>query len=394
MEKLTSTSYLEILLRLKTELLTHGIIVSTKLLEALEKSGKPLNLGRKGGAGPAGGRYFEFPNGSIVNTPLWLEENPMCNLILTKINDDQSIELKTRSNEIPPISLKIIENPLFYSETNAEGIRLKQLALMHGNETLATTIYQRCKYWRSNQQCKFCAIELSLENGSTIEEKSPSQVIDVIKAAKKENPHFASHITLTSGTISSNDKGILKYLPVIEAIKNFDPTIKIHFQIEPLIDLSFYDLAKKSGADTVGIHIEILDDRIRKKICPGKGNYSKTDFFNNWDYALKVFGKNQVDTFILTGFDQDLPEFRINLEKIIQHGVIPLLTPARSITGVKYSIPTTSSELYYDLLLFSAKLCLKWNVNPLQNLGGCVRCGGCSTIIDAYNLVKLLENQS
>ena len=35
------------------------------------KSDAEINKGRKGGAGPAGGRFFRLKDGSCVNVPLW-----------------------------------------------------------------------------------------------------------------------------------------------------------------------------------------------------------------------------------------------------------------------------------------------------------------------------------
>ena len=67
------------------------------------------------------------------------------------------------------------------------------------------------------------------------------------------------------------------------------------------------------------------------EICPGKSVISKAQYFESWDHAVEVFGKNQVDSFILMGFGEDLDQFKIDLEEITQHGVIPYLTPARNI---------------------------------------------------------------
>ena len=58
-------------LRLKTELLCKGLVLDGSLIDHYEKQG--LNYGRKGGAGPLGGRYFLLEDDkTLINVALWL----------------------------------------------------------------------------------------------------------------------------------------------------------------------------------------------------------------------------------------------------------------------------------------------------------------------------------
>ena len=122
--------------------------------------------------------------------------------------------------------------------------------------------------------------------------------------------------------------------------------------------------------------------------------------------AVEIFGKNQVSTFILTGFDRlgDTDStgstgddggfnFREKLEEVVKIGVLPLITPVRYLEGVDYEIPSTSSAYFYNLIIYAAKLCKKYGLDPLKNQAGCIRCGGCSPIIDAYEVI-MAENLS
>ena len=68
-------------------------------------------------------------------------------------------------------------------------------------------------------------------------------------------------------------------------------------------------------------------------------------------------------------------------------GVLPLITPVRHLTGVEYKIPGTSSQFFYDLIIYAAELCDKYGLDPTKNQAGCIRCGGCSPLKDAYKLV-------
>lgn len=388
---ITNLQHLKQILQVKVELLCNGIIIKEETLDRLEKTGHSFNFGRKGGAGPAGGRIFRFSNGTIANIPIHIDINPNSIFIIEDIDVNNNVKVKVKEiSNILPVPLQLIPVPDFYKLKNSEEIPYKKIALMHGDRTLATTINQRCRYWRGDQQCKFCALEFSLNNGATIERKSGNQMVETIKVAREENKDFAEHLTLTIGTSENPDKGMSEYLEVIKDIRKSYPRIPIHIQIEPMQDLSWYSKIHGAGANTIGIHLEILDPEKRKEICPGKNFIPISAYFDHWKKAVEVFGKNQVSSFILTGFDRpdEELEFRKTLEEIVKIGVLPLITPVRHISGVEYKIPETSSHYFYDLIIFAAKLCEKYGLDPTKNQAGCIRCGGCSALTDAFELIQ------
>jgi len=420
---------LEQILSLKVNLLVNGFAITPENFERIKSKGFLKSLGRKGGAGPAGGRYFKFPNGSIVNTQIWIKEKKkkesgmgqskkqspqvfiedikedfqvLYDLLfpedfpMTKI--DSSVERVEKligrtylsSLHIP---LYLVKVPRYYCSDSEDGITYKKIALMHGPETMATTIHQTCRYWRGGQECDFCAIEKSLQLGATIENKTGKQIVETIKEAKKEDPRFAKHITLTSGTYSNDGKGVKHYIDVVSIIKKEFPEIPIHIQIEPLKNKDWYNKLKKAGVDTIGIHLEILNEDIRKEICPGKSHLSKEVYFEHWKEAISIFGKSQVSTFIIIGYENNLDKFKKNLEKVLEAGVVPVLTPVRYIPDLEKATPKTSYREMLEITLFVAKLCLKYGINPTKNKAGCIRCGGCSALIDAYNLENLKKSE-
>ena len=367
-------------LRMKTELLCKGLYLDKALIDYYNKEG--ISYGRKGGAGPLGGRYFILEdNKTLVNVALW--DNPQkTNLVLReKVGD--FFEVQDIQNDILFGKLKLIPNPKYYSPEckTSDGIPMKKIALVHGIDCLASTIYQKCVYWACGDACKFCGIELSLKYDTTIEEKNYRQMNEVIAQAKKEGR--CNHMTLTSGTEASNDKGANRYIELLKGVKEENPNLPLHVQIEPLDDLSLITKLRDAGADTIGIHIEILDKYLREIITPGKAHISFELFERNWKHALEVFGKNQVSTFILTGFEEPYEYFFSDLEKIVSFGIIPFITPVRSIPGMK-DLPTTSFNILLEKYIRAAKLMKEYGVNPLENKAGCVRCGGCSAIKEAY----------
>ena len=103
----------------------------------------------------------------------------------------------------------------------------------------------------------------------------------------------------------------------------------------------------------------------------------------NWKHAVDVFGNNQVSSYVLTGFGESKGDLLNAVENIISLGVIPYITPVRSIPGIP-DLPTTNYDELLEIYRKSAKLMKQYGVNPLLNKAGCVRCGGCSAINEAY----------
>ena len=368
----------------KTEILCKGLYLDDKLIDHYKNQGIEISFGRKGGAGPLGGRYFLFENRTLVNAALW--NDPQKSNLVLRENRDGYFEVYDVRNKIEHSKLKLIQNPRYYNSDymTSDGIPMKKIALVHGLDCLSSTIYQKCVYWACGEACKFCGIELSLESDATIEEKNAQQMSEVIAVAKKEGR--CNHMTLTSGTDENIDKGAKRYIELLKGIKKNYPNLPLHVQIEPLEDLSYITELKEAGADTIGIHLEVLNQKIRDSITPGKSRISYESYEKNWKHALEIFGKNQVSSYLLTGFGESPDDFVLDTEKIISLGVIPYITPVRSIPGMK-NLPKTNHNVMVEIYKKAAKLMKEYGVNPLKSKAGCVRCGGCSAINEAYKIV-------
>jgi len=372
----------ETALQQKTELLCKGLYLNEDLISYYQTQGIEIDYGRKGGAGPSGGRYFFLEDmKTIANVALWNTQN-RTDLFL-KENKNGYFQVYNEKKKKFWGKLKLIQNPRFYDPKfkTTDGIPMKKIALVHGINCLSSTIYQKCVYWACGEACSFCGIEVSLKSDATIEEKTSQQMSEVITAAKKEGR--CAHMTLTSGTDETIDKGANRYIEMLKGVKKNHPDIPLHVQIEALENLEYIDKLRESGADTIGIHIEILDENLRREITPGKYSLSYNLFEANWKHAIETFGKNQVSSYILVGFGEVPSEFINQIEKIVSIGVIPYITPVRSIPG-KPNLPPTDYNELMDIYRKTAELMKQYGVNPLKNKAGCVRCGGCSSINEAY----------
>lgn len=368
----------------KTKLLCSGLYLNETLIDHYKTQGIQIDYGRKGGAGPSGGRYFLLEDGlTLVNVALW--NNPNTTDLFLKENRNGYFEVYNEGSNQLFGKLKLIQNPLFYNPKylTSDGIPMKKIALVHGVDCLSSTIYQKCVYWACGEACSFCGIEVSLQNDATLEEKNAKQMSEVITAAKKEGR--CNHMTLTSGTDESKDKGAKRYIEILQGIKKNYNDLPLHVQIEALEDLEYINKLKEAGADTIGIHIEVLNEQLRRDITPGKFHLSYQLFEENWKHAIEVFGQNQVSSYVLTGLGEKKADFLKDVEKLVSVGVIPYITPVRSIPG-KHNLPLTDYNVLLEVYQRTGELMKEYGLNPLKNKAGCVRCGGCSAIKEAYRV--------
>ncbi len=338
--------------------------------------------GRKGGAGPVGGRYFLLPNGRPCGIPI--RSGSMANTYhsstLQPLGENKWLyDHKYELVEVPTSEL--------YENVTKDGIEYGKVALLHGDECLATTVVQSCKYWGSGEQCKFCTIPSSHLSGMTIKEKSPSQIAEVVQRA--EALGAATHVLLTTGTSDDEDMGILRLIEITEAIREVSD-IPVAVQFEPPLDPSYIQKLAKAGVNAVGIHIESVDDSIRAEICPGKHKHGPIELYNKiWDTAREYFKPGDVTTFILQGLGEDGAVTLEFCEKLARRGILPIVTPLRPALGSQLFdfIPSYVGELDQAIRFYKelGKILFKYALNPMRTSGGCSRCGGCTPIQEAYD---------
>jgi radical SAM protein (TIGR04043 family) len=330
--------------------------------------------GRKGGAGPAGGRFFRLKDGSCVNVPLWPDYTNNSPYFL---QNNQVF-----FNGIPLSDIHLVPIPNFYSLLTSDEISMKKIALLHGTDCIASTVVQKCIYWEKNLACQFCGVELSLQTGDTVLIKTPQQLREVIEAAIGEK--VCRHITLTIGSLPQTDKGATIYIKIAKEIKQYYD-IPIHVQLEPPLQMKSLEDLHKNGIDTIGIHIEFFDQGVLQTVCPGKAQIPFEKYESAWKSAVEIFGENQVDSYVILGLGETDESIIKGSENLLRLGVIPYLVPFRPISGTPLaSHPTPDSSRLINLFTQIAQMLRNYGVNPTKSKAGCVRCGACSPLSEAY----------
>ena len=351
--------------RLVTELQVNG-------LRAEPLNGNP---GRRGGAGPSdhraleiGGRTVMVPvyNNASVASPYHLDATPEG--VALSGPDDASLAPVAATKE-----------PVFYGLSTADGIPYRSIALLHSRDVLATTLLQTCIRFRDRtQSCQFCAIEQSLDDDATLVRKTPEQVAEVAEAAVRLDG--VSQLVMTTGTPNADDRGARLMAETAAAVKR-RVDLPIQGQCEPPDDPIWYQRMKQAGIDSLGMHLEVVEPDVRRRILPGKSEITLERYYEAFADAVAVFGRGQVSTYLLAGLG-DSRDALINCSRrLIELGVYPFVVPFVPISGTPLEHhPAPDTNFMVDVYRDVADLLRQGNLRSDQMAAGCAKCGACSAL--------------
>jgi radical SAM protein (TIGR04043 family) len=279
------------------------------------------------------------------------------------------------------LSVEPVARPKFYELSTADGVPYQQIALLHGKDVLATTVVQTCIRYGEDQRCRFCSIEESLRAGSTIAAKTPAQLAEVAEAAVRLDG--VRQLVMTTGTTAGPDRGARHLVRCVAAVLAAVPGLPIQVQIEPPGDLTVLTDLHAAGATSIGIHVESLDDSVRRRWMPGKATVSLREYETSWDEAVRVFGRNRVSTYLLIGLGEDPDELVAGAAGLIERGVYPFVVPMRPTQGTlarRDGARSPDPALVRDVTGRVAELLRAAGMTGADQGAGCAACGACSVL--------------
>ncbi|HEY0535042.1 MAG TPA: MSMEG_0568 family radical SAM protein [Actinoplanes sp.] len=279
------------------------------------------------------------------------------------------------------LSLDVVRRPKFYDLSTSDGVPYEQIARLHGRDVLATTVVQTCVRYTEDQRCRFCTIEESLRAGATIAAKTPAQLAEVAAAAVRLDG--IAQMVMTTGTTAGPDRGARNLVRCVRAVREAVPGLPIQVQIEPPGDLAVIDDLREAGAVSIGIHVESLDDDVRRRWMPGKGAVPMAEYEKAWDHAVRVFGRNQVSTYLLVGLGEDPDELVRGAARLISQGVYPFVVPFRPTAGTlarRDGVSAPAPALVRDVSARVAALLRAAGMLGADQKAGCAACGACGVL--------------
>jgi radical SAM protein (TIGR04043 family) len=169
---------------------------------------------------------------------------------------------------------------------------------------------------------------------------------------------------------------------VLEAV----PGLPVQVECEPPGDLAWIRALYDAGATAIGVHIEALDEEVRRRWMPGKSTVPLARYEETWDEAVRVFGANRVSTYLLVGLGEDPDELIAGAGRLIDRGVYPFVVPFRPMSGTlaaRDGVPAPSAELLRYVTEGVAAKLRAAGMTGADQKAGCAACGACSVLSTA-----------
>lgn len=341
---------------------------------------------RRGGAGPSDHKAVTIDGVTIMvpvhTTTAW--HSPY----LAQMPNSNGVSQLMRGN-IPIAEISFPEKPKFYDLKTAEGIPYSHIATLHSKDVLASTVLQTCiRFNNRKKSCQFCAIGQSLAAGRTIAHKTPAQLAEVALAAV--NLDGVKHMVMTTGTPPTPDRGakiLCESAAAVKAVVN----LPIQAQCEPPDRDAWFQTMKDSGIDSLGMHLEAVTPEIRNRIMPGKASVSIARYTEAFEAAVTVFGRGQVNTYILAGLGDTAEAILTMSRQLIEIGVYPFVVPFVPITGTPLEDhPAPTPDFMRSILTPLGAMLSKANMRAADIKAGCGKCGACSTV-SAYETKQVVS---
>jgi radical SAM protein (TIGR04043 family) len=353
-----------------------GRLITELQVRGVAEAAVAGNPGRRGGAGPSDHRALTI-DGTTVMVPVYnaaAQDSPY----RLQSGEGGAVALADRDGTAltavqPPAE------PAFYGLHTAEGIPYRAIALLHGRDVLATTLLQTCIRFRDRREsCQFCAIEQSLDDGRTLVRKTPEQVAEVAEAAVRLDG--VRQLVLTTGTPNSDDRGARIMADTARAVKR-RVALPIQAQCEPPEDPLWYVRMKEAGVDSLGMHLEVVEPEVRRRVLPGKSELSLERYYEAFAQAVAVFGRGQVSTYLLAGLGDSAEALIACSERLIGLGVYPFVVPFVPIAGTPLQgHPAPSTDFMVAIYSAVAERLHASDLRREAMAAGCAKCGACSAL--------------
>jgi radical SAM protein (TIGR04043 family) len=193
-------------------------------------------------------------------------------------------------------------------------------------------------------------------------------------------------VVMTTGTAASADRGARYLARCTAAVRAAVPGLPIQVQCEPPGDLGVLAELHEAGATAIGIHVESLDDAVRRRWMPGKATVPLADYRAAWREAVRVFGRNRVSTYLLVGLGEDPDELVAGAAELAEAGVYPFVVPYRPLAGTLAAadgVPPPSPDLLTDVTSRVADHLRRLEMRGRDQQAGCAACGACSALATA-----------
>jgi len=308
-------------LELKVLLITRGVNVSA---EVYEKWGGSHRISQN----PLECSCLILPDSVVVHLMDVGHQSHFCLRIAPNGNASLSYE------GIPVTDVSFPPKTDFYRRHTSAGRPFLGTAVLQGLDVLSFPYLWSCVHARGGQACQFChcgGFSRQLARSGNPEPPFPTaqDVADVVTYALKTEK-LARYIQITGGSLATPEAEChlaTEMLLAIYGISGFkELPSEISVFTSPPSDPALIDQLFEAGADRVACAVEIWDEDLAERICPGKAKSgTREQLLNTLQHIADKYGPNKACSGFVVGLEP-LESFLAGAEFLACRGIVPIVS--------------------------------------------------------------------
>jgi hypothetical protein len=225
------------------------------------------------------------------------------------------------------------ERTSFYDQKTSGGIPFGSLAVIQGWDMLAFSCMWRCEITQSGNACGFCHT-----GNFASPEHSLSEMAEAVRYAVEESPK-AKILQMTAGSTYHPEKEIDRYVKILETIDKEVGLAEIPaiIYLTPPSDAKQVDRLFDAGISYVACDVDIWNERLFEKICPGKAEINtRRRYLDTLYYIADKYGPNRACCVFVGGIEP-IDSIIEGETKLAERGIVPLPSPLMPF-GIKQKV--------------------------------------------------------
>ena len=222
----------------------------------------------------------------------------------------------------------------FYDQRTSSGRPFRGMGVLQGLDVLSFAYLWSCEYAQAGLACQFCHTGGYTEQMIRAGQKeppfpSPRDVAEVVEYAVNTEK-VASHIQITGGSTMNPQAEchlVTAMLNAIDAVSGCDDSPgEILIYTTPPSDPVAVDELFAAGADRVACDIEVWDEKLADRICPGKSRLTgRRRHLDTLQHIAEKFGPNKACSAFVVGVEP-LESFLAGAEYLAERGIVPVVS--------------------------------------------------------------------
>lgn len=279
--------------------------------------------------------------------------------------------------------LEEVQMPSWYQKKTTTMISMSAVFLHEGRSFLHQA-YTGCDYHTIGLQCRFCGTGRNWKIGR------PKEVGEVVEHAVGENDKY--YVCLGGGTRLPLDRNVEYFSKCLHEIRQRNTNVPVWIEMVPPESISGISKLVQQGATSFGFNIEIWDDELRKRICPGKSQIQKPLYLDAMRKTLDSLGPDRVGSCLIVGLEPIESSIE-GARALTSIGVQPCILPFRPWDKSLYcNQPLCDANDLIEVSKAAVAAMIQNGVSPERN-EGCLLCEGCTVDHDIYDVYKMQINE-